>query len=122
MAPRLRFLRPYSLQPLSPASSSQCATYLLFYELARASGVRLCHKRNLSQAQTKDAAHSDPEERSALVAARLKELRPAGGLDYPRFSPKGRSVSVGEFKHQFEEADEERLGKASSSWTLHGTV
>lgn len=54
------------------------------------------------------------------MAARLKELRPAGGLEYPRFSFQGRSSRIGLFKQEFAEFGEKELEDVQRFWTLHG--
>ncbi|KAF3764631.1 class II aaRS and biotin synthetase, partial [Cryphonectria parasitica EP155] len=87
MVPRLRFLRPYSVQPLPTGTPSGCSAYL-----------------------------------RALMAARLKELRPAGGLEYPRLTKKGKSRSVRAFQAEFGTRAATDLASVSEQYTLCGRV
>lgn len=55
------------------------------------------------------------------MAARIKELGPAKGLEYPRYHCEGRSMTVAEFKKEFRGAGRQKLEKQLDLWTLRGT-
>lgn len=120
MAPCLRYLRPYSLPQLA-RRPSKWSIYLRFYESTRTSGHAACRREKSSLSNADAAEQSQPEERSALIAARLKELGPAGGLEYPRFDYEGRSLRINLFKTLFlnpKAKDKE----AETPITLSGTL
>lgn len=122
MAPRLRFLRPYALQPLSSATPAQRSAYVRFYELVRAEAALTCKRRKSTTVRSngEDDGDYSPEERGALVAARLKELRPAGGLDYPRLMQKGKSVTLRTYIAEFESRGALDLASVTEQYTLCG--
>lgn len=123
MAPRLHFLRPYSLQPLSAAgAASRCSAYLRLYEVARATGVSTCRRQKSTSTSSQADGDYTWEERSALMAARLKELRPAGGLEYPRLTRKAKLVSLRAFRAEFEARGSLDLANVTEQYTLCGRV
>ncbi|PSR94525.1 hypothetical protein BD289DRAFT_480517 [Coniella lustricola] len=122
MAPRLRFLRPYALQPLCTATPAQRSAYVRFYELARAEAALTCRRHKSFAPSGQDEGDYSPEERGALLAARVKELRPAGGLDYPRLTQKGRSITLRAYIADFESRGALDLASVTEQYTLCGRV
>lgn len=104
MAPCLHFLRPYAFQPLAAGSSSRCSAYLRFYNLARQQTRVVCHRNKSTKARPSelDGDVYNPEERSALMAFRIKELRKANALVYPRLKKFGEPMSISRFRSEFD--------------------
>lgn len=80
-----------------------------------------CRRKNSSLRHASDAGEYKPGERSALMTARLRELRPAGGLEYPRFNFQGRSSRISLFNEEFAGTGKKGLEDVQRFWTLHGT-
>lgn len=56
------------------------------------------------------------------MAARLKELGPAGGLEYPRFDYQGRSLRIALFRDLFSKAKAKEMEEEEGLFTLSGTL
>lgn len=104
MAPCLQFLRPYAIQPLAVASSKGCSAYLRFYDLARQQ-TRIARQRNKSTKAFSPELDGDvynPEERSALMAFRIKELKHADALAYPRLKKYAEAMTISRFRSEYD--------------------
>lgn len=100
--PSLHFLRPYAFQSLVTGPASGCSAYLRFYDLAR-QNFCIPHQRNKStKSKSSDPDAYNPEERSALMAFRIKELREADALSYPRLKRYGEPMTISRFKSEYD--------------------
>lgn len=70
---------------------------------------------------TPDVEDYKPEQRSALVAARIRELGPAGGLEYPRYT-QAKSMRIAQFNNEFSGAGTETLENQLGHWTISGML
>lgn len=107
MAPCLNFLRPYALQPLATGSFSGCSAsaYLRFYDLARQRSRAVCQRNKSTNAGTPeslDGGSYKPEERSALMAFRIKELKRENALVYPRMKRYAEPMTISRFRAEYE--------------------
>lgn len=106
MAPCLNFLRPYALQPLATGSSGCSASaYLRFYELARQKSRAACHRNKSTKSgnsETLDGGAYKPEERSALMAFRIKELKKENALVYPRLKRYAEPMTISRFRTEYD--------------------
>lgn len=107
MAPCLHFLRPYAYQPLAAGSSSGCSAYLRFYELARHKGRIACQGQRSKSTKSRssellDADTYNPESRSALMAFRIKELKKANALFYPRLKKFAEPMTISRFRSEYD--------------------
>lgn len=143
MATNLRFLRPYSCHPLPAGSSPRSSAYLRFYELSRTAGGAVSCRREKSTLEkspeevrardpkqknkstspktAQDVDDYKPEQRGALVAARIKELGPAGGLEYPRYR-QARSMRVAHFNKEFKGWGTKKLEHQLGLYTISGML
>lgn len=124
MAPCLRFLRPYALQPISRGAPSRCSTYLRFYEVTRPGGDLTCQRRKSTRAtDAPGAGDYKPEERGALIARRIDQLKKANALKYPRLEySKGDPMTLSQFINSYEKSSREELDLVNSHITIIGTL
>jgi hypothetical protein len=105
MAPRLNFLRPYALQPLVTGSaSSGCSAYLRFYDLARRRSRAVCQRNKSTKSpysELLDSGAYNPEERSALMSFRIKELKKENALSYPRLRRYAEPMTISRFRSEY---------------------
>ncbi|KUI62990.1 Lysine--tRNA ligase, mitochondrial [Cytospora mali] len=104
MAPCLHFLRPYAFQPLAPGSPSGCSAYLRFYDLARQRSRVACQRNKSTKSKPSELGGDDynPENRSALMAFRIKELKQANALSYPRLKKYAEPMTISRFRSEYE--------------------
>ncbi|KAK7743502.1 mitochondrial lysine-tRNA synthetase [Cytospora paraplurivora] len=122
MAPCLHFLRPYAFQPLVTGPASGCSAYLRFYDLAR-QNFRIPHQRNKStKPKTSEPDVYNPKKRSALMAFRIKELREANALSYPRLKRYGEPMTISRFKAEYEPRVKEYPESLKDIVTIGGRI
>lgn len=105
MAPCLNFLRPYALQPLATGSaSSGCSAYLRLYDLARRRSRAVCQRNKSTKSpysELLDSGAYNPEERSALMSFRIKELKKENALSYPRLRRYAEPMTISRFRSEY---------------------
>ncbi|KAI3394628.1 hypothetical protein diail_2492 [Diaporthe ilicicola] len=138
MAPSLHFLRPYALQPLASGSSPHGSAYIAytrFYELARRHTHAICQRHSstaspntisrtrMTDSRVKRGVETyNPEDRGALMAARVQQLQKGHALLYPRLKTYANHITIANFRKEYEEKTKSASETIGDIVTIGGRV